>query len=88
MATEFFGCRLNDKKPEHKEILDWLGKFEDRSDEGRRLMLLGIRVSRGELRVPEPKVSGPITWSFPKEPSVENKIEKSSAMRNILQSFG
>lgn len=90
MATDFLGFRLNDKRPGHKEIMDWMGRFkkDDKSDEARRLLLLGIRVSRGELRMPEAKPSGPIKWEMPTTPTVKEKVEKSSVITNILQSFG
>ena len=84
MRSEYLGMRLNQKK--HKDIIAWLNKFEDRSEEARRLMLLGIRISSGEY-TPAPKSSAPLVWSeFPQE-TISKPAKKPDYMQNILQSF-
>lgn len=86
MASEFLGLRLNDKK--HKDIIDWLDKFEDRSEETRRLMSLAIRISQGEYQIEKQELK-PISWNIPKEPTIkEKKVEGNTLVMNILGSFG
>jgi hypothetical protein len=93
MASDFLGVRLNPKK--HKEIIDWLAKFKEkeRSDEVRRLLLLGIRVSKGEKSTsPPPQPSRklePISWKLPIEPTVKKPEppKRCNVVMNILGSF-
>lgn len=86
MSSEYLGLRLNSKK--HKDIIKWLERFDDRSEEARRLMLLGIKVSSGE-QVIRPKKSEPLVWHFPDEEPIQMPViqKKPNLMANILGSF-
>lgn len=84
----YLGVRLNQKK--HKDIIDWLDRFSDHSEEARRLIRLGISVSNGET-VKQIKPSQPIVWNLPDKPtvpSVQQKVpKKEHVLSNILGSF-
>lgn len=85
----FLGVRLNPQK--HKLIIEWLEQFKDKSEEVRRLLELGIRVSKGEY-IPniQPRV---ITWKeFPKDKpkmsgSAQQPQKEPDVIMNILSSF-
>lgn len=83
MSSEFLGLRLNPKK--HKDIITWLNRFDDKSEEARRLMDLGIRVSNGRF-VEQRITKEPLVWSnIPKEPSI--RVKETDVVANILNSF-
>jgi hypothetical protein len=65
------GFRANPTK--HGRILMWLQKFENQSEECRRLMELAIDISEGRRHMPpaDPQ-SRDINWSnFPKKPTIK-----------------
>lgn len=88
MASDYLGLRLNDKK--HKDIIKWLSKFEDKSEEARRLLRLGIQISNGQHAPKEKERLQPLTWNFPTEPTappVAPKPRQKDLVNNILNSF-
>jgi hypothetical protein len=85
MSSEFLGVRLNHKK--HKDIIDWLKKFNDRSEEARRLMSIAIRISKAETMPQAPEPPKQIVWNnFPKE-KPKSVSKKKDVTMNIIGSF-